>query len=272
MGMNNLIYKYDSSMLRGKKLRVERLTRKHSFPKHWHSYYEMIWYRGCAGYCVVNGETYPVTENCLFMLTPKDFHEICIPKDQGTEAYVVSFNEQIIQSSIFSEINKGPIYIPQLPEWTGMLLERLYQSFIRNEAHRTDYIYHMFHCIMIELLALGGSLSHLSPDISPMIRESISLMLEDPAAAHTLAYFSERFHVSPAYFSRLFHENAGVSFKQYQTMLRIELAKRHLEEQKLPIIEVGSECGFNTPSQFIRAFRQLTGMTPSAYRTALQKE
>ena len=61
--MNNIIYKYDSSMLRGKKLRVERLTRKHSFPKHWHSFYEMIWYRGCKGYCIVNGKRAPYVGN-----------------------------------------------------------------------------------------------------------------------------------------------------------------------------------------------------------------
>jgi AraC-like DNA-binding protein len=68
------------------------------------------------------------------------------------------------------------------------------------------------------------------------------------------------------YFSRLFHASTGVTFKTYLSDLRIEYAKRLLEERKLPIIDVGCECGYNTPSQFVRAFKQHTGMPPSAYR------
>ena len=44
------------------------------------------------------------------------------------------------------------------------------------------------------------------------------------------------------------------------------IAKSLLEEDELPIIDIGYECGFNTPSQFIRAFKKTVEKTPSEYR------
>lgn len=270
--MSEIIYKYKRDMLKGQKLCVDRMRHGQSFEKHWHSYYEIIYYRNYRGHWILNGETYPVTGNCLFLLTPKDFHEILVESTPDSESYVISFSEQILDDAVFGEVTRGPIYIPQLPEWVCQQIERLYKTFTGQSSHRADYLYHLFNCILIELLEHGSSLSQTAPDINPIIRQSISIMLSNPAEPHSLADFSRRFNVSTTYFSRLFHENAGISFKQYLTVLRIEYAKRLLEEKKLPIIDVGCECGFNTPSQFIRAFKQLTGMTPSAYRAAVLQE
>lgn len=264
--MSSVIYKFDRDMLRGQKLRIQKGYSAHNYSKHWHSYYEIVYYRGFDGSSVLNGETYPVTESCLFLLTPKDFHSLQMVGRPGAVNYIISFSEQMISDAIFNEVTKGPVHIEQVPEWLANQIEHLNRTLLRKSPYQADHLYHLFNGMLMDVLEQGSSLSHTAADIHPMIRESISLMLADPAGEFSLGDFSDRFNVSTTYFSRLFHENAGIAFKQYLTMLRVEHAKRLLEEKKLPIIDVGSECGFNTPSQFIRAFKQITGLTPSSYR------
>ncbi|MBW4640845.1 MAG: AraC family transcriptional regulator [Gloeocapsa sp. UFS-A4-WI-NPMV-4B04] len=50
------------------------------------------------------------------------------------------------------------------------------------------------------------------------------------------------------------------------TRLRMEVAKRLLDQGYLPIIEIAIECGYSNPSHFATAFRRHVGVTPSEYR------
>ena len=53
---------------------------------------------------------------------------------------------------------------------------------------------------------------------------------------------------------------------QYLLKFRVRQASRLLAETDLPITEVGSRCGFESPSYFTLTFRRLTGQTPRDYR------
>ena len=50
------------------------------------------------------------------------------------------------------------------------------------------------------------------------------------------------------------------------TRLRMEVAKRLLDQGYLPIIEIAVECGYSNPSHFATAFRRHVGVTPMEYR------
>lgn len=63
-------------------------------------------------------------------------------------------------------------------------------------------------------------------------------------------------------FARVFH----LSPKNYQTRLRIQIAKDRLR-QDVPLFDIATECGFIDQSGLSRAFKMNTGITPSRYRT-----
>ena len=75
--------------------------------------------------------------------------------------------------------------------------------------------------------------------------------------------------MSPHYFSELFKQSTGSTPHDYVLMQRIERAKQHLRDQKLSIIQVGLESGFQNPSHFARVFRKLVGTTPSGFQTQM---
>jgi AraC family transcriptional regulator len=67
---------------------------------------------------------------------------------------------------------------------------------------------------------------------------------------------------------RRFKETTGFPPHQYVTRRRIERAKQLLSEPESSVLEVALACGFASPSHFAQAFRVVTGITPTGYRSA----
>ncbi|GFE70229.1 helix-turn-helix domain-containing protein [Chroococcus sp. FPU101] len=75
--------------------------------------------------------------------------------------------------------------------------------------------------------------------------------------------------MSQYHFSHLFKQSIGIAPYQYLIHQRIERAKQLLKQTDRSIIDIALECGFNSHSHLTKQFRQLTGITPKAYRTYL---
>jgi len=54
--------------------------------------------------------------------------------------------------------------------------------------------------------------------------------------------------------------------------MRLECARRMLEDGKLNVAEVAYECGFSSPSHLSRAFSAVYGLQPKRYQTEIQKK
>lgn len=72
--------------------------------------------------------------------------------------------------------------------------------------------------------------------------------------------------LSENYFSTLFSQKTGTTFRNYLRGFRIEKAKELLTTTNLRIYEVAQQTGYNEHSHFVRAFKALTGQSPGDYR------
>ncbi len=72
--------------------------------------------------------------------------------------------------------------------------------------------------------------------------------------------------MSPYHFCRIFKNVTGLTYKQFLTRRRIELAKCRLRHPDARASEVAYEVGFGSLSQFNRSFRQTVGISPSEWR------
>lgn len=73
--------------------------------------------------------------------------------------------------------------------------------------------------------------------------------------------------VDRSYLYRLFQVYQGQSPQNYLKQCRIEAARQLLSETPYSVTEIAYSCGFKDVATFGRAFRSLTGVTPSAFRT-----
>jgi AraC family transcriptional regulator len=95
------------------------------------------------------------------------------------------------------------------------------------------------------------------------VRDNLNLDL----SLHTLA---SMLGMSPYYFERLFKQSVGQTPHQYILHCRIEQAKQLLQTTRQPIMEVACRVGCKNHSHFSKLFRQLTGISPKAYRNQFQ--
>jgi AraC family transcriptional regulator len=77
--------------------------------------------------------------------------------------------------------------------------------------------------------------------------------------------------MSPHYFAELFRRSTGRAPHQYVLLQRIERAKESLRDPRQSVIEAGLDAGFVNPSHFARIFRKLVGMSPSVFRSEINR-
>lgn len=77
---------------------------------------------------------------------------------------------------------------------------------------------------------------------------------------------AQHFDLNPSHVSRLFRSEGHMRLTDYLTLVRIDRAKLLLRNYDMAVKEVAANCGFNDVAYFCRVFRQVTKVTPLAYR------
>ena len=72
--------------------------------------------------------------------------------------------------------------------------------------------------------------------------------------------------LSPFHFIRMFRLRTGVPPHRYLSRLRLDSAKLLLIDGGPSLQSISDTCRFSSLSNFTRAFRRATGVTPRAYR------
>ncbi|MEX2149574.1 MAG: DJ-1/PfpI family protein [Steroidobacteraceae bacterium] len=92
-------------------------------------------------------------------------------------------------------------------------------------------------------------------------------MLEHPRADLTVQNLARRMSMSPRHFARLFAARLGRSPGAYVRQLRIEQARRRIEEGASRLKQVARDCGFADEQALRRGFQDVVGITPAEYRS-----
>ncbi|MRX72819.1 response regulator [Bacillus lacus] len=88
----------------------------------------------------------------------------------------------------------------------------------------------------------------------------------------TLEETAEHAGLSATYFTRVFKEQSGTTFIDYLTAVRMQHAKKYLEETTLSLKEITYLTGYRDQNYFSRVFKRNTGVSPKEYRKFIIKK
>jgi len=117
----------------------------------------------------------------------------------------------------------------------------------------------------------SATLAAQEPGREPL-REVQRLIVEDLTAEHSVEAMAAHANMSPRHFARAFRAETGVTPARYVERVRLEAARRRLEDSAEPIAAVAAACGFGTPETMRRAFLRALQVGPAEYRRRFQSQ
>ncbi len=88
----------------------------------------------------------------------------------------------------------------------------------------------------------------------------------------SLQEVAEKLHVSPQHLSRVFRREAGITFMEHVTRLRIRRASELLLQKEFKVYEIAEQIGYANQHYFSSAFKKVLGVSPMEYRRSMKKE
>ena len=106
----------------------------------------------------------------------------------------------------------------------------------------------------------------LMHDIRDLIPGIIDYIESNCNSQITLNEMAKKYFYSPSYFSRAFKKHFGTTFSMYLQNVRIQKVIQLMQDPSLTIEEISERIGYHDKRELYRAFKNVTGTTPSNYR------
>ena len=111
----------------------------------------------------------------------------------------------------------------------------------------------------------NGANEYISP-IHKIINEAVAYIGTNYNQDISLQVISEKFFISPYYFSRTFKAVTGLSFVDFLNQIRIKEAQRLMHTTTMNITQISEAAGYKSTTHFGRIFKKHTGVSPMAYK------
>jgi transcriptional regulator GlxA family with amidase domain len=98
------------------------------------------------------------------------------------------------------------------------------------------------------------------------VRELQQYIADHPDADLSLAVLADRLHMSPRHLGRVFCQQIGMSPGRYVERIRLETARRRLEESDHSVEAVALAAGFGSTETMRRVFLSNLAVSPTDYR------
>ena len=150
----------------------------------------------------------------------------------------------------------------------------LFENLIRDTAMKPTCYERLSVLRFMEILVLLEQ--RVARDASPYKHHfnKIELMIQrinrDYFENTSLEDYASACNMSKYHFLRAFENITGESPIAYRNRVRLERSRELLEDSELSISKIGETLGYSSQSYFCDAFKKAFGVSPSAYRKALQ--
>lgn len=243
------------------------------FPNHFHEYYVIGFIEGGKRHLWCKGKEYDTSAGDLILFNPRDNH-YCAPVNGELLDYRAVNIKPEVMSRAVKEIT-GEAYMPYFTENVvyksdiAQSVQDLYRA-VLNDApllEKEENLFFLLDQILREYASDFESADVLRPN--RQIQSLCQYMEEHFAENVTLDDLLSMTDFGKSYLLRSFTRQTGVSPYRYLQTIRLDKAKRFLEEGIAPIDAAGM-AGFSDQSHFTHFFKEFIGLTPKQYQRIFQ--
>ena len=251
---------------------------------HRHTQLEIAWVISGSGCYSVGNEVLPMESGDIFVFSSNEFH--CITEISSTSMNILTmqFEPRYLFGSSFESLSSSCINLcfahsdsfqNRIPACRAAALQNALLQ-IKNELCTQapeaallvkSYLNILLVTLIREHNFAGQGRSFQRKNVHA-IRDAVDYIHLHLAEDITLSDIADAVHISPSHLSSLFKDFFQVSIWNYIITKRIDRAILMLLDQdnQSTILEIAMQCGFHNATNFNRAFKKHTGLTPSEYR------
>ena len=125
---------------------------------------------------------------------------------------------------------------------------------------------------LVVFLRRPGSQAQFSAQLSAQVAQRAPLrdvqqwIADHPDDDLSVEVLAARASLSPRHFARAFAAETGMTPGRYVERVRLEAARRQLEDTPAGVEQTARACGYRTPEAMRRAFTAALGVSPAEYR------
>lgn len=238
------------------------------FPNHFHEYYVIGFIEGGKRHLRCKGREYDLTEGDLILFNPRDNH-FCAPVNGEVLDYqAVNIKVETMRKAAL-EIT-GRDYLPHFTQNVvyqsdiTTSLKSLYEAILKHrpKIEKEEAFYFLLEQILKEYTTDFDESRPEKPDDT--VQRLCTYMEAHYAENISLDDLSDMAGLSKYYLLRFFTKQIGVSPYRYLQTIRIQEAKKLLEQGIVPV-EAAGRTGFADQSHFSNFFKEFIGLTPKQY-------
>lgn len=155
-------------------------------------------------------------------------------------------------------------------------IQGIYNERLFNLSFLDDFISlgHLLNRIGDWIVQLNRDYKNSYQDSDLQQDDQLFLQIEQFIVEHidqdiTLQMVAVQFFYNPSYLSRLFKQKLNKNYSFFQAEVRIKYAQKCLSDPQHSIADICTMCGYRSYKHFVKTFKLVTNMTPTAYRKQL---
>lgn len=239
------------------------------FPNHFHDFYVIGFIEGGKRHLWCKNKEYDLSKGDLLLFNPQDNH-YCKPINGEILDYrAVNIKTEVMQKAVYEITNEHykPHFIQNVVYQSDITtsLGDLYQAIV-HQAPKLEKEEALF--FLLEQILQEYSVPFEEADLSEpneQVKMLCTYMEEHFADNISLDDLLSMTNFGKSYLLRSFTKKIGISPYRYLQTVRIDRAKKFLE-QGIPPIEVADMSGFSDQSHFTNCFKEFIGLTPKQYQ------
>ena len=175
--------------------------------------------------------------------------------------------KQVFSAFLYTLMQKNTALIPIIAGYK--LSDNDLAAQIKNQPHISQLKQKMEQILLLYMEQLKKQQEKKEENVVKKAQEHIEkhcseqLLLSDIAA---------QFHLHPNYFSSLFKKQLDMTVRDYILQLRMTKAKELMKDSSLKLLDIALAVGYEDAAHFNRAFKNVTGVSPSVYRDGIKKQ